>query len=152
VQLLPGWCETALEFMDQTPDVAMGIIYFKDCPNGDWKPKFEYQQLHRVPYANFGIVRRDIGDELGWFDESLGVTYGADTAFAFELLVRGYGIAPIWDCKVLHYREIDADRTEHYRTIGSDRAAFDAKWRDRADEVLEAWEKWRHLSRPVFCE
>lgn len=147
-QLLPGWCKAAIDFMQSHEDIDIGIIYFRDHPNGEAKAFFEYQTLYNVPYANFAIVKRWVGDSLKWFSEKLGKTYGADTDFCFRALCNGHGIAPIQDSKVLHFREIDEERHKNYLTLAKDRELFDEQWVPRVSEVQAAWEKWRHMTCP----
>lgn len=152
-EFLPGWDREAVEQMNAHPEVAMGIIYFNDKANGIVKDRFfEFQSFYDVPVPNFGFVRREIGEKIGWFDETLGRMYGCDTDFGLQMLVDGYGVMPLWGCRVLHHREMDKQRSENMHRIREDRAAFDKKWNGRKAEVKAAYQPWMHLLKPSKCE
>ena len=160
-ELLPGWDETAIAFMDRNPQVGIGIIYFKDH-FGDWNtngepqpdasrfgPLYITQSLFNVVYANFGIVRRECGEQIGWQDEdALGFMYGGDTDLCFEAIWRGWQVVTIPDCRVLHWRQRDRERQDTRSLCKNDRAKFDAKWVPRLPELRDKQNKFMHLVGP----
>lgn len=124
-ELVPGWDATALRFMRAHEEVGCGCLYWSD-PGG--RPYV--QSLQSIIYPNFGVIRRDVGNAVGWFDERevwLPETgkkeklmfYGCDTSIAFSIIDAGYAVVPIPGCLVKHHREQDAEREatmrEHLR-------------------------------------
>lgn len=151
-ELLPGWDREAVLQMNAAPDVGMGIIYFRDHDMNGFQVKFKHQHYFDVPVPNFGFVRREVGEKLGWFDESLGNMYGCDTDFGMQMIVSGYGVMPLWGCRCLHYRVMDQQRSENLSRIRYDREKFDAKWAGRKEEVKAAFRPWVKYLRPSECD
>ncbi len=60
-------------------------------------------------YANFGIISRELLNEIGGFDEDFPL-YGTDNALAFRVLIAGKGIAAIPGKQVLHNQFDDEER------------------------------------------
>ncbi len=150
--LLPGWDTTAVAYMEQYPEVGCGIIYWKDRPNGEWQKRFGIQHLFGIAYANFGFIRREIGEACGWFDESIGRKYCCDTDLSFSVIWNGHAVAPIPDCKLLHYREMDDHRANDNVNRSSERANFDRKWLPRQKELQEKQRAFLHLQRPTWMD
>jgi len=118
-EILPGWDRTAIDFMDANPQVGIGAIYFRDN-NGPWN----FQTFWQMCFGNFGVVRREAGEQVGWFDEREAFIpeyqraeclrfYGNDVGLALKLIDAGWGSVPIPGCKVQHYREQDEERREN---------------------------------------
>ena len=149
-ELLPGWDDTALRFMGGHPEIAVGALYFRDRTNGDWKTYFEVQSLFDIQYANFGFVRREAGVALDWFDPSLGMTYCADTDFCFRAICQGFGVAPMFGCGLLHYREMDAGRKQNEMGRKEDRNEFNRKWDTRVPELKAQFEKFKRFRRAMY--
>ena len=61
-------------------------------------------------YANFGILRRSLGKELGWFDEEL-TMYGSDNSLTFKTLLAGHGVTSIPGAKLIHHGHADQQRS-----------------------------------------
>lgn len=172
-EVLPGWDKTAIDFMEDHPEVGIGCIYFADKKaDGTWKsvisdedkkrmvrkeiteneanrePIFEVQSLYGLAYANFGILKKEFGDEIGWFDETLGYSYGCDNAICNEAIIRGFAVVPIPDCRILHHRERDDARAEARPKCSNDRKLYDQKWAHHMDDLRKKMEKFSYLSQP----
>lgn len=118
-ECLSGWDRIALDFMDANPGVGCGAIYFRD-PSGPWN----FQTFRGMCFANMGVVRREAGDAVDWFEtrkvfvsetgreESLSF-YGNDVGIALKLIEAEWGVVPIPGCKVEHHREQDDERQRH---------------------------------------
>lgn len=120
-ELLHGWDSVALYFMDKHPEVGMGLLQWRD-PHDSWN----IQTLYNIPVANFGIVRREVGNAVGWFDDrevfvpDIGQNkrltfYGCDSSISFSVINAGHQIVPIPGCRVQHYREQDIVRQQNMR-------------------------------------
>src|SRR6185436_1909043 len=88
-EVTQGWDVAAIEFMRAHPEVGLGCLPFSDPA---WSG-FKVCEMWGLPYANFGIIRREIGNEIGWFDSDL-TMYGSDNAISFKVLLAGHGLAP----------------------------------------------------------
>jgi GT2 family glycosyltransferase len=171
VECLSGWAENALSFMRANPSVGMGAIYFLDrlhnkkdwtqyngpdprqMSNAEraewgWTTTFNIQDLYGLTYANFGILRRLLGEEVGWFPTNIGKMYGSDTAFSWEIMSRGLAVVGIPDARVLHYRTRDDERSQNYELIQSDRELFDSAWLPRVEELRAIQNGHTHLRSP----
>lgn len=159
-EFLEGWDKTAIEFMDAHEDVGCGILWWRDP---GWK-QWNYQTYRGLLFANFGVVRREVGEEVGWFDErevfvpALGRTqglcfYGNDVGIGLKIIDAGYGVVPIPNCKILHHREQDEERQENNRqfVFGPEGnfagAVLHELWGglEGIQRLREKQEKFRHL-------
>lgn len=108
-EVTPGYADLAIRFMENHATIGLGAFYYSD-PNhsGFQVNKCCYGML----YANFGILLRTLGVEIGWFDEDLKM-YGNDNSLAYRVLLAGKGIAAIPDAKVIHHSTPDRHRIEN---------------------------------------
>lgn len=149
-EMVDGWDRIAIDFMESHPEVGIGCIYFRDDTGSGLSNEYVVQSLYRCVYPNFGVLSREFGDQLGWFDESL-FLYGADTAIGFSALEAGKAVVPIPGCKTIHYREQDESRAENYADARSrqDRTKFDKKWKFKAPELRSFMNNtFGHLKQP----
>lgn len=162
-KLYPNWDIQALDFMRANAEVGLGCFYFRDSAGRAPRSPFQVQSLNGLTYPNFGILRRTLGNDLGWFDETnLGEMYGADTDIGYRVLERGLEVVPIPGSQVLHYRTHDASRAHSSSCYPGDRAKFDAKWNPRLRELLQSINLQRgkcsvhfgreHLAMPLMWE
>jgi len=107
-EVTQGWDVAAVDFMRQNPDIGLGCMPFRD----PGEAAFRICDLWYLPYANFGIIRRKIGDAVGWFDQDL-TMYGSDNAITFKVLLAGHGVAPIYASRVIHHRVKDQVRASN---------------------------------------
>jgi GT2 family glycosyltransferase len=146
-EMVAGWDRIAIDFMDQHAEIGLGAIYFRD-PGGPWNFQTLAWKGGKMCYANMGIYRREVGEQVDWFDErevfvpALGRIeslkfYGNDTSGGLKVLEAGYGVVPIPGCKIDHHREPDLVRQENYRDFVHCQSG------NTAGMVL--WELWNGL-------
>lgn len=106
-EVTEGYAEAAIAFMEQNPHIGLGALYYSEWPHG-----FHVNSYYGMLYANFGIIRRSFGDQIGWWDEQLPM-YGADNAFTFQVLLAGKGVDGIPNARIIHHATDDAHRREN---------------------------------------
>lgn len=117
-EVLPHYASTAIQFMETHPQIGLGALHYSE--NGG---PFRVNQCYAIPYANFGIIRKTLLEQVGFFDNQLKM-YGNDNALTFRVLMAGHGVSDIPGAKVLHHSEQDITRTENQR------------WRSRDNDIL----------------
>jgi GT2 family glycosyltransferase len=129
-EVWPGYAETALDFMEQNPKIGLGALYYAEQYR-----LFGVNSYFDMVYANFGIISREFGNQLGWFDEDFPM-YGSDNSMAFRVLLAGRGVAGIPDARIFHYATNDIHRRENDDTV------------QRVEDVKRLMDKYGpHLSR-----
>ena len=155
-QLLPGWDKAAIDYMTAHPEVGLGAVYFKDRhENGTYEDKFRVYEYPRfVPHANFGVLRREFGNEIGWFDERLGWGYGSDSALGLTVIERGKAVARIPGCKCIHHRAWDAEMSANHEAFRmNDLAKFKELWKPKYHLLcMQHLQKFGYLKQPEFIE
>lgn len=109
-EVLPGFDTEAIQFMEENRKIGLGALYYAEYPLS-----FHVNAYFDMVYANFGILKREFGEQIGWFDEDFSM-YGSDNALAFRVLLAGKGIAGIPKARVIHHAERDENRirNNHY--------------------------------------
>jgi GT2 family glycosyltransferase len=136
-RLLPHSVENAIRFLSVRAHARIGqAAFFHDTPVSrnihsevtlDGRA-FRTMHVRGLCYANFGLVRRALSEELGHFDERYRM-YGADPDFSLKVWhIAGLEVAPCPGALVEHDEAVD-------ERSGGERAA---QWRD--NELL--FEKW----------
>ncbi len=110
-EVLAGYDVKAIEFMEHHPKIGLGALQYAD---GD-SSLFRVQTHWRMPYANFGIISKDFGDKVGWFDEDF-VMYGSDNSLTFRVLMAGKGVSGISGEFIRHHKIQDAHREANQKT------------------------------------
>lgn len=106
-EVLPGYATEAVKFMEANPRIGLGALHYSE--NGG---PFHVNSSWGVTYANFGIISKQLGDSVGWFDTDLKM-YGNDNSLGFRVLLAGRGIADIPEVRVLHHVVQDQARAEN---------------------------------------
>lgn len=106
----PGCTQVSVAFMEAHPEIGLGAIAYAE----PGRRAYSVNSYMQLPYANFGIIRRTLGDKIGWFDEDFPM-YGNDNSLAFRVLMAGKGIAAVPNARIYHYATIDAHRMENNR-------------------------------------
>lgn len=101
------WDTRAIQIMEKNPWIGMGAFAFA---NVDYGQPFRVEQYHGMWYANFGILKREYGDWLGWFDDEACYCYGADNSLAFKVYLSGKMVMPIPQVRIAHHPILDAHR------------------------------------------
>jgi GT2 family glycosyltransferase len=96
--------------------------------------------LWGLVYGNFNLLRRELGEQVGWFDERLTTGYGCDNSLCCRVLERGMGVVGVRDARVLHYREQDATRWEHYAVLANRGQNF-------PDLYASQWELYKNVAK-----
>ena len=120
----PGWASSAVQFMESAPWCGLGCFYHSE--NGCCYHLNEYQGFI---YANFGILSKEFGDELCWFDECVNM-YGADNSITFKTLLSGRGVSGIPGGKLMHRPIWDAVREQNVAGQIEDARKLMDKYRD----------------------
>lgn len=142
-EVTPGWDIVAVDFMAAHPEIGLGCLPFSD-PGG----AFQVCELWNLPYANFGIIRRDIGDSIGWFDRDL-VMYGSDNAITFKVLLAGHGVAPIKNSRIVHHRFRDAVRLGNQRSRVQDGKTITQRYLPQLKRMSKTF--WKLLPETEDC-
>src|ERR1041385_1187525 len=79
-EVMPDYATTAVNFMDHYPAIGLGCLAYKEGMG-----PFRVNSYFGIPYANFGIISRELGDQIGWVDEEVPV-YGSDKPLARRVL------------------------------------------------------------------
>jgi len=110
-EVLPDYDINAIRFMESHPKIGLGALHYREGARG-----FHVNAYFKMIYANFGIIRRELGDKIGWFDEQFPM-YGSDNALAFRVLIAGKGIAEIPNARLIHYSIDDhhREKNNHFR-------------------------------------
>lgn len=106
----PACVDNAIRFMEEHPAIGLGALYYRDLLARKWY--HVNTCCYGMTYANFGILRRDLGNEIGWFDEAIPM-YGSDNSIAYRVLLAGKGIAGIPEARVVHFSEDDDCRRQN---------------------------------------
>jgi len=85
----PLWADYAIGFMERNPNIGLGCIPYSEngCPA-------KVQTYLGMNFANFGILSRELGNKIGWFDEDIRM-YGADNSLTFRVLMQGKGVGVV---------------------------------------------------------
>lgn len=103
--LEPNCADIAVQFMRDNPHVGLGAIPYAEPGRAQYRVNAYFGMI----YANFGILRRSFGNEIGWFDEDFPM-YGNDNSLAFRVLLTGKGIAAVPGARMFHYATLDEQR------------------------------------------
>jgi GT2 family glycosyltransferase len=77
----------------------------------------------RWVYANFGVVRRTLGDQVGWWGTTH-YQYGGDAELSLKIWNAGYKVVPL-EHHAIHHLEVHDDT----RIPNTDSNDFYRKWR-----------------------
>lgn len=142
VEVLPFYAENAIRFMEAHPEIGLGALYYADAGT---RESFHVNTCgFGMLYANFGILRREMGNQVGWFDDTL-TMYGNDNSLTYRVLMAGKGVSGIPDARLFHHSTRDAHRTENnddeYRQAQAD--LLRAKYGPHAGQMREVYERAR---------
>jgi GT2 family glycosyltransferase len=141
-ELLPGCADTAVAFME-SHTIGLGALYYAE----GIKP-FKVNSYWDMVYANFGIIKRDLGNAIGWFDEDFPM-YGCDNSLAFKVLLNGFGIDGIPDARVVHHAIDDDERRENNDPQSRIREA--EQLRDKYAPFVKEMQRVYRVSRSGQC-
>lgn len=138
-EVLPGYAENAIRFMEVNPRIGLGALPYSN-KGGPFLTNSN--SFDGMLYANFGIIRRELGEQIGWFDEIV-EHYGCDNSIGFRVLLAGLGIAEIPNARVIHYEHDDIHRHENLRNQMADANRLRAKYETLLPQMREVYERCR---------
>lgn len=147
-EVLHDCLDNAVAFMEKHKElIGMGAMYWKD-----FSPDIKEFQVHTywgLPYANFGILSKQFGDTIGWFDEDLPM-YGSDNSIAFRVLHAGKGVVGIGNALVMHYRTQDSVRAGRAVPFSKIEQTLKEKYVDNGglEKMRNVQKKVEHLDGP----
>lgn len=141
--------KAACDYLDTHPHCGQVAIPFgdgKQVPQTQIIPN-RYAALsrkHNVPYANFGVTRRELGEEIGWWGGKLSedkqlYQYGGDVFLSLMILMAKYSVDVLPRGSIVHYQLHDETRVPNVESYLLDRIFIPAR----------AWEHERSVSRQV---
>ena len=107
-QVCPGWLDEMLSLVGDRD--VLGAFYIQE-PDTDG---FIVNSLWGKLYANFGLAKKSLFEELGYWDESY-FQYGGDPDFALKVWHAGYQVVATPKAKIIHHCIVDEHRKEHLR-------------------------------------
>lgn len=134
---LPGAVEAAVRTIER-PDLAdVGMIAFYHNLDREWNrlDSVEHEGLiysvynvRGVPYANFGLLRRELLERLGYLDERYYFcAWDPDLSLKVQR-EAGLGVVGCRQALVYHEELIDERKTEDLAIVDEDNAKLFAKW------------------------
>lgn len=112
------------------PFITCAVADIADVPaQVEGSARVQYVKLPKfglVPYANFSVIRRALGDELGWWGEYY--HYAGDTELSTRVWHKGLRVRGLQTPNqyLIHYELQDATRVPNVET-----AVYNAKWRGK---------------------
>lgn len=100
----------ACDYLDTHSDVGQLAIPWHDIGDKDIRvmPTTIGRQQMKVIYANFGVTRRWLGDQVGWWGNW--EHYSGDCELSFQILMAGYKVVALPGGQIDHYRAQDSTR------------------------------------------
>lgn len=132
-EVMPDYDVEAISFMEAHPMIGLGALHYSNRGG-----PFTVNTYADMVYANFGIIRRSIGDSIGWFDEDL-TMYGCDNSITFRVLLAELGVAPIARARLVHHEEPDQLRIENQAGRYSESDKLREKYLPRKEQMLRTY-------------
>ena len=136
-EVTAGYDTAAIEFMEAHPQIGLGCLHYSE--NGG---PFHFNSAWGVPYPNFGIFSKTLGEQVGYFDDAL-IMYGNDNSLALRILLADRGIADIPGSRILHHSRQDEVRAENQKHRARDNAVLHDTYMPSRRYWLAAYRKYR---------
>lgn len=136
-EVTAGYASRAVAFMEKHPFIGLGCLPYSE--NGS---PFHCNAAWKTMYANFGIFKKSLGEQVGYFDEELEM-YGADNSLAIRILMAGKGIAAIHDARILHHSENDEVRKQNQSARMRDNRILNKKYFGHMNSWQRVYERFR---------
>lgn len=154
-----GYDTAAIAFMEKHPQIGLGALHYSENGgpfhvNSAWGDR---DRPGEAIYANFGIISRELGEKVGFFDEEIQM-YGCDNSLTFRILLADKGVADIPDARILHHSVQDAERQANQVNRLRDNQTLTRKYMPLRNQWLAAYRRhaiptgttpWAHGQRPV---
>lgn len=142
LELQAGQLEAACRMLDD--DHSIGIVGLQFTNPGDRKARMGDAKLKtwakHIPYACFGVVRRELGEAAGWFSDFN--HYCGDIHLALSVLSDGYKVVPLEGFTARHGLADNALRGDERWNVPkmnektrADWALFGEKWGTLKEEM-----------------
>jgi GT2 family glycosyltransferase len=138
-EVCEGYDTEAVKFMEAHPKIGLGCLHYSEPASGI---PFHVNSAWGCLYANFGIFKKSIGEEVGYYDEDL-VMYGADNSFALKILMADYGIADIPSARIIHHSKQDNIRAANQAHRLVDNRTLSAKYMPYRRHWVKSFQKHR---------
>jgi GT2 family glycosyltransferase len=142
-EVMPGYDEAAIKYMEQHPECGLGALYYANLTL-----PFFIQTYHDMIYANFGIISKELGDQIGWMDDVVRM-YGNDNSICFRVLLEGKGLGSIPGSRIWHHPFVDQQRKENVARQREDAEALMGKYRQALPFMREVYDRYLHLVGPI---
>lgn len=137
---------TAVKFMDDHPTVGQGILYVATPSHRCHVPPW-----HERPYGQVWIVRREVGEQVGWYDPACRHS-GVDNDFSAKILSAGFGVCAIPGACVKTSAPQDDTHKESMSQDQQDTRLIEQRWLPRKKELAQIWnDQWAKLSGSWEC-
>jgi GT2 family glycosyltransferase/SAM-dependent methyltransferase len=159
IEVEPGWLAALLECGESAADIGVvspkfvypdgslaeaGAVIWRDATGANYGRRGDpgcchYEFRREVDYGSAAtlLVKRELWDEIGGFDERFLPMYYEDSDFCFEARSRGHRVVYEPTARVVHVEGATAgvdESASHKRSQEVNRPKFVEKWRD----LLEA--------------
>ena len=141
-EVLPGYAEHAITYMEAHPQIGLGALPYSN-KGGPFLTNAN--SFDGMTYANFGIIRRELGNQIGWFDEIVKM-YGCDNSIGFRVLLAGFGIGEVPFGGILHHEHDDEYRHENLKGQQEDAARLKAKYEPLLPQMRAVYERCRMVT------
>lgn len=136
-EVMAGYAESAIAFMETHPQIGLGALHYSENAG-----EFRWNSAWGCGYSNFGIIKRSLGDQVGWFG-NLVKMYGCDNVITLEVLLAGYGVADIPNSRVLHHSEKDQTRAENQQHRAHDNLLLSQRYMPLKAQWQATYNKYR---------
>lgn len=175
-QVQKGWLEALVNLMETDNTVGLagskfvyptglvqeaGGIVWKDASvlqfgNGRQPGEEELNRKRETDYISGAsvIIRKELWDAIGGFDEQFAPAYYEDVDLAFQVRERGYRVVYQPESEVVHFEGISEGGTEEMdegkkRLLERNREKFAAKWEKVLQEQHYGAEEYPRLVRKM---
>lgn len=142
-EVQPGYAEAAISFMEANPEIGLGALYYCESV-----PPFKVNEYCGMIYANFGIISRELGNSVGWFDPDL-TMYGCDNSLTFRVLLAGLGIGTIPTARVWHHVVQDEWKVANQKLRDPDSEILRWNYGVHIPRMMRVYERTQHLAGPL---
>lgn len=142
IEVTRGTLSGAYQYMEAHPEVgqgAFGHIYQQRGEQAKSTPRWQYFQGYL--YGQCSIIRRILGDVVGWWGEGYR-TYAGDTRLSLRLWELGWDVARLPHCTIIDHEHMDELRkANNTRPTGSkvhpDTQLFQSRWNKRMPPISQ---------------
>ncbi len=145
-EVMEGWAKAAVDFMKQYPEIGVGALYYAEA-----RPPWRVNQYKGTVYANFGIISKSLGDQIGWIDDEL-IMYGMDNSICFKALLAGKGVVGIPGSRIWHHVVQDDQKVDNQKHRVPDAAKLMEKYRDQIPRIITVFQRYAYLQEKLEYE